>query len=99
MVQKRAELLGIQHCYVGRDPKLEILNDWCQKLNFKMDEVAIIGDDINDLEIMKNSGLSICPANAVNTVKTQCHIVLSKKGGDGCVREFIDNYLLNNPLV
>jgi YrbI family 3-deoxy-D-manno-octulosonate 8-phosphate phosphatase len=99
MVQKRAELLGIQHCYVGRDPKLEILNDWCQKLNFKLDEVAIIGDDINDLEIMKNSGLSICPANAVNTVKTQCHIVLSKKGGDGCVREFIDNYLLNNPLV
>ncbi|MBM3186433.1 MAG: HAD-IIIA family hydrolase [Bacteroidetes bacterium] len=99
MVQKRAELLGIQNCYVGRDPKLEILNDWCQKLNFKMDEVAIIGDDINDLEVMKNIGLAICPANAVNAVKTQCHIVLSKKGGDGCVREFIDNYLLNNPLV
>ncbi len=99
MVQKRAELLGIQHCYVGRDPKLEILNDWCQKLNFKLDEVAIIGDDINDLEVIKNSGLAVCPANAVNSVKTQCHIVLSKKGGDGCVREFIDNYLLKNPLV
>ena len=99
MVQKRAELLGIQHCYVGREPKLEILKDWCQKLNFKLDEVAIIGDDINDLEVMKNIGLAVCPANSVNTVKTQCHIVLSKKGGDGCVREFIDNYLLNNPLV
>jgi 3-deoxy-D-manno-octulosonate 8-phosphate phosphatase (KDO 8-P phosphatase) len=99
MVQKRAELLGIQNCYVGRDPKLEILKDWCQKLNFNLDEVAIIGDDINDLGVMKNIGLAVCPANAVNLVKTQCHIILSKKGGDGCVREFIDNYLLNNPLV
>lgn len=99
MVQKRAELLGIQNCYVGRDPKLEILKDWCQKLNFNLEEVAIIGDDINDVEVMKNIGLAVCPANAVNSVKTQCHIILSKKGGDGCVREFIDNYLLNNPLV
>ena len=99
MVQKRAELLGIQNCYVGRDSKLEILKDWCQKLNFNLDEVAIIGDDINDLEVMKNIGLAVCPANAVNSVKTQCHIILSKKGGYGCVREFIDNYLLNNPLL
>jgi YrbI family 3-deoxy-D-manno-octulosonate 8-phosphate phosphatase len=98
MVQKRAELLGIQHCYVGRDPKLEILKDWCEKLNFKLDEVAIIGDDINDLEVMKNSGLAVCPSNAVNSVKSICQIILSKKGGEGCVREFIDNFLLKNPL-
>jgi YrbI family 3-deoxy-D-manno-octulosonate 8-phosphate phosphatase len=98
MVQKRAELLGIQHCYVGRDPKIEILNDWCQQLKIKLEEVAIIGDDINDLEIMKNVGLAVCPSNAVNSVKSICHIILSKKGGDGCVREFIDNYLLKNPL-
>ena len=98
MVQKRAELLGIQNCYVGRDPKIEILNDWCKKLNLKLEEVAMIGDDINDLEIMKNVGLAVCPSNAVNSVKSICHIILSKKGGDGCVREFIDNYLLKNPL-
>jgi YrbI family 3-deoxy-D-manno-octulosonate 8-phosphate phosphatase len=98
MVQKRAELLGIQHCYVGRDPKIEILNDWCKKLDLKLDEVAIIGDDINDLEIMKNVGLAVCPSNAVNSVKSICQIILSKKGGDGCVREFIDNFLLKNPL-
>lgn len=99
MVQKRAELLGIQHCYVGRDPKLDILNDWCQKLNINLDEVAIIGDDINDLEVMKKIGLAVCPANAVNAVKSHCHIILSKKGGEGCVREFIDNFLLKNPIA
>ena len=98
MVQKRAELLGIQNCYVGRDPKIEILNDWCQQLNLKLEEVAIIGDDINDLEIMKNVGLAVCPSNAVNSVKSICQIILSKKGGEGCVREFIDNFLLKNPL-
>jgi YrbI family 3-deoxy-D-manno-octulosonate 8-phosphate phosphatase len=69
-----------------------------QKLNLKLDEVAIIGDDINDLEIMKNVGLAVCPSNAVNSVKSICQIILSKKGGEGCVREFIDNFLLKNPL-
>lgn len=99
MVQKRAELLGIQHCYVGRDPKLEILKKWCEEMKLQLNEVAIIGDDINDLEVMKNIGLAICPANAVNSVKSHCHIILSKKGGEGCVREFIDHFLLKNPLA
>lgn len=99
MVQKRAELLGIQHCYVGRDPKLEILKKWCEEIKLQLNEVAIIGDDINDLEVMKNIGLAICPANAVNSVKSHCHIILSKKGGEGCVREFIDHFLLKNPLA
>lgn len=99
MVQKRAELLGIQHCYVGRDPKLEILKKWCEEMKLQLNEVAIIGDDINDLEVMKNIGLAICPANAVNSVKSNCHIILSKKGGEGCVREFIDHFLLKNPLA
>ena len=54
----------------------------------------MIGDDINDIEIMKSIGFSACPANAVNAVKSECHIILSRKGGDACVREFIDQYLL-----
>lgn len=98
MVQKRAEILGIQHCYVGRDPKISILNSWCKTLNIKLSEVAMIGDDINDLEIMKQVGISACPINAVNAVKSITHIQLSKKGGAACIREFIDNYLLKEPI-
>jgi YrbI family 3-deoxy-D-manno-octulosonate 8-phosphate phosphatase len=98
IVQSRAALLGIQKCYVGREPKLAILQEWCTELGIELSQVAIIGDDINDLEIMKNVGLAVCPANAVNAVKSQSHIILTKKGGDGCVREFIDTYLLKEPI-
>jgi YrbI family 3-deoxy-D-manno-octulosonate 8-phosphate phosphatase len=98
IVQSRAALLGIQKCYVGREPKMQILQQWCTEMGIELTQVAIIGDDINDLEIMKNVGLAVCPANAVPIVKSNCHIILAKKGGDGCVREFIDTYLLNEPI-
>jgi 3-deoxy-D-manno-octulosonate 8-phosphate phosphatase (KDO 8-P phosphatase) len=98
MVKARADLLKIQHVYVGRDPKLMILTDWCAKLGISLEEVAIIGDDINDLEVMQNVGFSACPADAVPRIKRQVDLVLQTKGGQGCVREFIDNYLLEQPV-
>jgi 3-deoxy-D-manno-octulosonate 8-phosphate phosphatase (KDO 8-P phosphatase) len=94
MVQDRAALLGIEHVYVGREPKLDILKTWCVNLGYGLDEVAIIGDDLNDLPVMQAVGLAVCPASAVSKVKSAADIILSRKGGDACVREFIDNYLL-----
>ena len=94
MVQDRASLLGIERVYVGREPKLDILNKWCTELGIGLDQVGIIGDDVNDLPVMKAVGLAVCPSSAVNSVKSACHIILSRKGGDACVREFIDHYLL-----
>ena len=98
MVTKRAEMLGIQNCYVGRDKKIEILSNYCKELSIQLENVAIIGDDINDLEIIKNVGFSACPADAMDVVKTNVDVILNKKGGEGCVREFIDSYLLKEPL-
>jgi 3-deoxy-D-manno-octulosonate 8-phosphate phosphatase (KDO 8-P phosphatase) len=94
MVQDRAALLGIEHVYVGREPKLDILKTWCVNLGYGLDEVAIIGDDLNDLPVMQAVGLAVCPASAVSKIKSAADIILSRKGGDACVREFIDNYLL-----
>ena len=94
MVKARAELLGIQFCYVGRENKMNVLLQHCQLLGIELKNVAIVGDDINDLEIIKNCGFSACPSDAVNVVKSHVDVVLSKKGGEGCVREFIDTYLL-----
>ena len=99
MVKSRADLLGIQRCYVGRDPKIEVLNKYCEELNIKLKNVAIIGDDVNDMEIIKQVGFSASPSDAMNTVKSQVDVVLTKKGGEGCVREFIDAYLLKQPLA
>ncbi len=98
VVSARAEMLGIQRCYVGREPKINIIRKWCAELNFSLDEIAMIGDDINDLEIMRLIGFKTCPKDAVEVVKKEVDLILSKKGGEGCVREFIDNYLEIVPL-
>lgn len=97
-VERRAEMLGIQHCSVSREPKIDTLNALCTKLSLSLENVAIIGDDINDLEVMKKVGCSVCPADAVSVVKANVDIILNKKGGEGCVREFIDHYMLSSPL-
>ncbi|MFM6965192.1 MAG: KdsC family phosphatase [Sphingomonadales bacterium] len=93
MVQDRAALLGIEHVYVGREPKLGVLKTWCEQLGIGLQEVAFIGDDRNDIEIMQAVGLAVCPASATPSVKSISDIVLQRKGGDACVREFIDHYL------
>ena len=93
IVNKRAEMLGIKNCYVGRESKITILNSWMEEKGLKADEVAMIGDDINDKEIMTQIGLSACPADAVNEIKSISQIILKHKGGEGCIREFIENYL------
>ncbi len=99
MVKARANLLQIEHFYVGREPKIDILAGWCRELNIEFSQVGMIGDDINDLEVMKNIGFSAAPADAVPVIKEQVDLVLQAKGGEGCVREFIDNYLLEKPLA
>lgn len=98
-IKARSEMLGIQFCYVGRDPKLGILDEHLKTLGLDYENVAIIGDDINDLPIMQKIGLSICPKDAVKEVKKACDIILTTNGGQACVREFIDNYLLDKPLT
>jgi len=97
-VKQRAALLGIERCYVGRDKKIAVLETWMEELGIAIDEVAIIGDDVNDLPIITQCGFSACPSDAVAIVKQKVNVVLTSKGGEGCVRELIDNFILNTPL-
>ena len=94
VVQDRAELLGIQKVYVGREDKTMILKAWCSELNIDLNQVAYIGDDINDAKVMQKVGLSACPSDAVKSIKKLADVILSRKGGHACVREFIDEYIL-----
>jgi 3-deoxy-D-manno-octulosonate 8-phosphate phosphatase (KDO 8-P phosphatase) len=98
MVVNRAETLKIERVYVGRESKISILKKWCSELNLDLSEVAMIGDDVNDLSIMTEVGFRACPSDAVQVVKKIVDVVLSTKGGNGCVREFVDNFLLNEPI-
>lgn len=95
LVRYRAEMLGIDRIFVGTGEKLPVLQEWCKELNISMDNVAYIGDDINDLEILKAVGLAVCPADAVPEIKEVCSLVLKTKGGQACVRELVENLGIN----
>lgn len=93
LVKKRADILKIQHFYLGREHKLEILKQWCSQLNISLSQVAMIGDDVNDLEVMQAIGFSACPADAATKILEQADCILNLKGGEGCVREFIEDVM------
>lgn len=93
LIQSRAKLLGVKKVYVGLDEKIIILEKWIKELKMTYKNIAYIGDDVNDLQVMKKVGLSACPADANDVIRKKVHIVLHRKGGDACVREFIDRYL------
>jgi 3-deoxy-D-manno-octulosonate 8-phosphate phosphatase (KDO 8-P phosphatase) len=93
LIQRRAERLHIELLEVSQVPKLQTLSLWCEKLKISYDNVCFIGDDVNDEDILKAVGFSACPADAVDDVKNMVHVVMQKKGGEGCVRELIDLYI------
>lgn len=92
IIANRAKHLGVTHVYCGKESKLEVLRDWTNALGIHFSEVAAIGDDVNDIEILKVVGFSACPADAVTAVKEICKTPLTRKGGEGCVREFVELY-------
>ncbi len=94
IIQRRADLFAITYVDVGTENKLGTLDRWCEDLAIERDRVAFIGDDINDTEVMKAVGVGACPADAVSEVFPEADLILTKKGGDGCVREFVDEVML-----
>ena len=90
IVTKRAEKLKVEDIYTGIKDKLKVIEELAQKYKLSLDDVAYVGDDVNDLAVLRKVGLSFAPSDAVPTVKQVVHQVLSRKGGDGAVREAID---------
>ena len=98
IVKKRADKLKVDYLSMGTWTKLDFVKDICKNLNISLDEVAYIGDDINDIELLNAVKYKACPHDAVKKVKEiKDIIILENKGGDGAVREFIE-LLLNNEL-
>lgn len=67
-----------------------MLSDWCRELGLSLCEVAFVGDNVNDMDIIEVAGLTACPADSVTEVMAACDVVLTHNGGDGYVREFLD---------
>ena len=89
-VIKRAEKLKITELHLGVKDKPAVFKEVLSRLNLTAEEVAYIGDDTNDLEVMKLAGLSVCPADAISFVREAADIVCEAKGGSGCFRELAE---------
>ena len=90
IVRKRALKLKIDHVYLGVSNKLKLANKLCEEHKIKLSDVAFIGDDINDILLLKKVGLSAAPFNAPKYIKSIVDLNLKKQGGDGAFREFIE---------
>ena len=90
IVKDRAKELNIEILYQGVSDKLAILNEIMQKYNLNKEEVAYMGDDLNDLQIMKQVGLRGAPSDAIKEIHEIAEFISTKKGGNGAVREFIE---------
>ncbi len=93
IVQNRAKKLGIDILFMGVKNKLKLVEELCLKYNISISEVAYIGDDINDILVLKKVGISGCPSNAPSYVKKHCSMILDKEGGSGVFREFVEKIL------
>jgi len=93
IVSNRAEKLKVDYLYQGveHQGKLEVVKEICRIEGIELENIAYIGDDLNCKELLINAGLSACPSDAIEEVRLIPGIrILSKSGGSGAVREFIN---------
>ena len=89
-VARRAEKLKIVELHLGIKDKPMVLREILERKHLMASEIAYIGDDTNDVEIMKLVGLAACPNDAMIFAKNVAHYVCNAKGGEGCFREFAE---------
>ena len=94
IVRRRAQKLEIEYLFMGVKNKLEVAESLCEKLNISLEETAFIGDDLNDIQLIKKVGLSACPGNAPEYIKSLVDWKLDKHGGEGVFREFVEKFLI-----
>ncbi|THH39516.1 KdsC family phosphatase [Neolewinella litorea] len=99
IVKRRAAKLQIDHLYLGVTDKVAVADTLCKQLNININEVAYIGDDINDILLLEQVGLSACPENGPGYVKKIVDWVIPVRGGDGAFRSFVEEYLERNNLL
>ncbi|MDE6028260.1 MAG: HAD-IIIA family hydrolase [Muribaculaceae bacterium] len=93
IVAKRAAKLKIDRCYLGVKDKLALARQLCAELGITLRDVAFIGDDINDLPLLREVGFSGCPDNTPFYVKKDVRYIGSVQGGHGAFREFVETIL------
>ena len=90
MVKRRAKKLGIPEVHQGIRDKLSVLRDLVSKYDMTFGEVAYMGDDVNDLDALREVGFAGAPADCMDPVRQVVHYLCRRRGGEGAVREVAD---------
>jgi 3-deoxy-D-manno-octulosonate 8-phosphate phosphatase (KDO 8-P phosphatase) len=90
---KRLKQLGVKDVYLNSRSKLEHFNAFVKKHNLEKSDVLFMGDDIPDYEVMKVAGVPVCPSDADSEIKQVASYISDKKGGEGCVRDVVEQVL------
>ena len=93
-VRKWAKKMNVEKLYDGIQKKEDLVNTICVRYNVKLEELAYIGDDVNDLELLKKVGLSATPADGIAEAKKISDYVCKSRGGEGAFRELADLILI-----
>ncbi|HDZ41729.1 MAG TPA: 3-deoxy-D-manno-octulosonate 8-phosphate phosphatase [Bacteroidetes bacterium] len=91
--RKRLNSLGVENVYLSVSEKADILNKFISDSNLEREEVLYMGDDIPDYHVMKIAGVAVCPGDADNEIKQISMYISDKTGGDGCVRDVIEQVM------
>ncbi len=90
IVSKRAADLGIQILYQGREDKIDVLQQISAERGYSLDSICYAGDDLPDLPVLNAVGLSFSVPGAHPSVQEAVHVITSRSGGEGAVREITD---------
>ena len=99
IVKRRAQKLKIEDCHLGIKDKVAVGETLLAKYDLNWEEVAYLGDDLNDIKIMEQVGLSACPSQAPEYIKDRVDWKLTKAGGEGVFREFVERFLEERGLL
>ena len=92
-VRLRYEKLGVKFYYDKARDKVKCLNDFLDKVGVDVNNVMFMGDDLVDYQVMSAVGIPVCPKDAVQDIKDLSKYISDKNGGEGCVRDVIEQTL------
>lgn len=92
-VKDRFNGLGVTDVYLGSHDKIEDFEDFIYKYGISPEDILYMGDDIPDMEVMLKVGIPTCPVDAVSDIKKISRYVSEYKGGEGCVRDVVEQTL------
>ena len=93
LVKRRAEKLNVDYCFLGVKDKYKVAISLAKSLNISLNDIAYIGDDLNDIKLLQSVGLPATVSSAPYYIKKICKYTTTLSGGQGAFREFVEYFI------